>query len=196
MAYTDVGFFPSDFYSGIAIKEIQQTIQTGYTSEGIFIDSTTQSGSPVDVPKTVMYGANKNSDTNLVNYTDGIFTALVTGPFAFKSRIRAGRTGGSGSSHLFFWVEASVNGGSTWNVLGTPVDLRLDNANDNAIFFDYSPLMLVQGLKLRTRFARSSSGSNSGDLVPSSPSTVLQTYGILPAPSAQITVYRRDGYVY
>ena len=35
-----------------------------YTTEGVFTDNTTQSGSPLDTPKIVNYGTNKNSNND------------------------------------------------------------------------------------------------------------------------------------
>lgn len=170
---------------------------SGLTLEVSFTDATTQSGSPIDTPKQVKYGAALTSPSGIAFMgADGTLTILKTGPFFIKSRLRVGRTGASGVSSIFFWVEISIDGGATWNILGNSIDIRLDNSTESDVFFDFSTLFLNQGIKLRSMFARSSTGDNSGDLMPSSPSAALQAYGVPIAPSAQISIYRSRSYRY
>jgi len=169
----------------------------GTTLESSFTDTTTQSGSPIDTPKQVKYGPALTSPSGIVSIdATGTLTVLKTGPLFIKSRLRVGRTGASGVSSIFFWVEISPDGGAVWNIFGNSIDIRLDNSTESDVFFDFSTLFLENGIKLRSMFARSSTGDNSGDLMPSAPSAALQAYGVPTAPSAQISVYRSRDYLY
>lgn len=162
-----------------------------------FVDATTQSGAPIDTPIQVKYGPAKVSANGIIDMAaDGTLTILKGGPFLFKSRLRASRTGAAGTSSLFFWVELSSDGGASWIILGNTIDIRLENSNQEDVFFDFSSLTLPSGIKLRSMFARSSTGSNFGDLVPSTPSAALQAYGLTTAPSAQLSVYTNNDYLY
>lgn len=162
-----------------------------------FVDLTLQTGAPLDTPIQVKYGPAKTSPNSILSIdAAGTLTILKGGPFLFKSRLRASRSGASGTSSLFFWVEISTNGGATWTILGNSIDIRLENANQQDVFFDFSSLTLPKGIKLRSMFARSSTGSDFGDLVPSVPSAALQTYGLPTAPSAQLSIYTNNNYNY
>lgn len=157
----------------------------------VFTDTTLQSGAPIDTPKTVIYGASKQDPLGYIDYngTTGEFTILKGGTFGIKTRIRAGRQSATGTTQMYFWAEISVDGGNTWQITGQTIDVRLRNANDTRIFFDYAWITLPAGVMLRSRFARSSTGSDFGDLTPSTPSTALQALGVTDSPSAQLTVY-------
>lgn len=169
----------------------------GSTLEVSFTDLTSQLGATADAVKQVKYGPAQTSPTGIVSIdATGNLTIIKTGPFFIKSRLRIGRTGASGVSSIFFWVEISINGGSTWDILGNSIDVKLDNSTESDVFFDFSTLFLNAGIKLRSMFARSSTGDNSGDLLPSVPSAALQAYGVPTAPSAQISIYRARGYPY
>ena len=171
--------------------------RAGSTLEVSYTDTTTQSGSPVDTPKQVKYGAPATSPSGIVSIdAAGVLTVLQTGPLFIKSRLRVGRSGAAGVSSIFFWVEISLDGGVVWNILGNSIDVRLDSSTENDVFFDFSTLFLDKGIKLRSMFARSSTGNNSGDLIPSTPSAALQAYGVPIAPSAQISIYRSRDYLY
>lgn len=172
-------------------------VNAGSTLEATFLDTTTQSGAPVDTPIQVKYGPDSSPGLGIVSMSAvGTLTILKTGPLFIKSRLRVGRTGASGISSVFFWVEISLDDGATWNILGNSIDVRLDNSTESDVFFDFSTLFLTKGTKLRSMFARSSTGNNSGDLMPSTPSATLLAYGVQPAPSAQISVYRSRDYPY
>lgn len=191
-----VSDFHPDYYQSSAIRDIQNGLLCGIISEGIFTSMVTQSGSPVDTPKLVSYGSNKTSDTGVVSYVDGIFTVMKSGALFFKSRLRAGRSGASGVSHLFFWVEASIDGGVVWNKLGNSVNIHLNSSTETQTFFDFAGLYGVAGMKMRTMFARSSTGNDSGDLIAEVPSAALIAAGVLGAPSAQITIYKVPNVIY
>lgn len=161
----------------------------GYRVEGSFLSIITQSGVE-DTPTTIDFGAGGETiNGHLSVSSDGEITVLNSGYFAFKQRFRAKRSGASGYSELFFWVEVSVNGGVDWSIIGTSVDLSLNNSNETTVFFDIALAYFQAGIKLRNRFARSSTGDDSGDLVEGTPSAALSTAGVPIAPSAQITIY-------
>lgn len=169
----------------------------GSTLEVSFTDLTIQAGATADTVRQVKYGPALTSPGGIASIDAvGTLTILKTGPFFIKSRLRIGRAGAAGVSSIFFWVEISANGGSAWNILGNSIDVRLDNSTESDVFFDFSTLFLNAGIKLRSMFARSSTGNNSGDLLPSVPSAALQAYGVPTAPSAQISIYRSRDYPY
>jgi len=189
----------TDLYQNLKLKEIAAALDKlgGSSLHENFIDTTTQLGSPVDVPVQVKYGAAKTSPNGVLSIdNNGTLTVLKGGPLLIKSRLRAARSGASGTSSLFFWVESSLDGGSSWSILGNSIDIRLENSNQQDVFFDFSSLTLPAGIKLRSMFARSSTGSDFGDLVPSAPSLLLQSYGVPTAPSAQLSIYTFNDYVY
>lgn len=169
----------------------------GYTIENVFTDTTTQSGAPIDTPKTVLFGTGSTSPNGIVSVdASGVFTQLKGGPLLVKQRVRLGRTGASGTSIAFFWAEVSLDGGSTWVVVGTSVSLELTSASETKVFFDFSPINFPAGTKFRARWARSSTGSDFGQLQPATPSAALQALGAPIAPTAQFTIYTLDSYTY
>lgn len=179
------------------ITDVNELRRTSWTIEDSFTDFTTQSGSPLNTPKVVKYGAAKTSTSGIVSVdADGIFTFHKTSTLFAKSRIRAGRSGASGYSSIFFWAETSVDGGSTWQIFGNSIDIRLNNSEESDLFFDISAVVFPAGIKFRSMFARSSTGDNSGDLMASTPSAALVSYGVPVAPSAQISIYRSTTYPY
>ena len=141
----------------------QETI--GYTTQGTFVSGDLQVGA------------------------DGVITVNTDLFWSIKQRFRAGRTGASGVSELFFWAEISTDDGVTWNILGASVDIPLNSSSDTVVFFDIANIQVPAGTKLRNRFARSSTGNDSGDLRVGAPSAALQALGVQDAPSAQITFY-------
>lgn len=162
----------------------------GYTNSGTFISTATQSG-VIDVATTVTFGAGGSTTGNHVSVgSDGVITVNTDSYLSVKQRFRAGRVGASGASDLFFWAEISADDGATWSVLGNSVDISLENASSTVVFFDLSTVFLPAGTKIRNKFARSSDGDDSGDLIPKTPSATLAALGVPIAPSAQITIYR------
>lgn len=170
----------------------------GYALEDNFVDYTTQTTTTTDTGKNVLYGGAKTSPNGLMSVSAaGVLTVLKSGPLAFKSRVRVGRTGASGISHIIFWVEASVNGGVSWVLNGNPVDVFLDSSHDLDVFFDFSTIKVVKGLQLRSRWARSSDGDNSGDIRPTTLPVPLQSVvGATQVAAAQLTIYRLEGFNY
>lgn len=162
---------------------------TGYTSQGEFISEDLQVGA-LDTPQTITFGAGGTTANGGATVgADGIVTVNTALFWSIKQRFRAGRTGASGVSELFFWAEISIDGGVTWVILGTSVDIPLNSSSDTVVFFDLSNIQVPVGAKLRNRFARSSTGNDSGDLRARAPSAALQALGVQDAPSAQITFY-------
>lgn len=179
------------------VTDVNALRRTGWTIEDSFTDFTTQLGSPIDTPKVVKYGNAKTSPSGIVSVdANGIFTFNKTAALFAKSRIRAGRSGASGYSSIFFWAETSIDNGATWQVFGNSIDVHLNNAQESELFFDISAVVFPAGLKFRSMFARSSTGDDSGDLMTSTPSAALQAYGVPIAPSAQISIYRSTTYPY
>lgn len=150
-----------------------------------------QNPTGVDTPTQITYGAGgTSSDGSITLASDGNLTFNETGFYALKARYRFGRDGAAGVSNLFNWVEISVDGGNNWDVIGNAIDVTLRNSSEVNIFFDLSILEFQQGVMLRAMFARSSTGSDFGGLIPSPISAPLSALGIPDAPSAQLTVYR------
>lgn len=172
--------------------------QLGYTIEADFVDYTLQTTTTQDTAKNVLYGALKTSTNGLLQMdATGVLTVLKTGPYAFKSRTRIGRTGASGISDLVVWIETSTDGGSTWLLTGNPVCAFLNNSSDIDLFFDFTPARLTKGFKLRARWARDSGGDNSGDLRPFTLSDPLAAIVTVPqVASAQVSAYRLNGFNY
>ena len=162
----------------------------GYDTEGTFLSYDLQSGIE-DVPSTITFGAGGTTTNGHVSVgASGEFEVLTDGFYAIKQRFRVGRSGAAGVSQMFFWAEVSGDGGVSWSTIGTSVDIPLDSSNETEVFFDLTPLRLLAGTKLRNRFARSSTGNDSGDLIPAVPSTALSLIGAPDAPSAQVTIYK------
>ena len=161
----------------------------GYTSIGSFVDDNLQIGI-TDTPKTIVFGAGgMTTDGGATVAANGEVTVNIANYYSIKQRFRAGRTGASGISELFFWAEISNDGGSNWTVLGNSVDITLDSSNDTTVFYDMAKVYLPVGIIIRNRFARSSTGDDSGDLRSATPSTILTGLGVPIAPSSQITIY-------
>ena len=178
-------------------EQLMNPSSSYFTIEDSFTDMTTQTAPTPDSPITVKFGSAKTTPSGLLSMdAAGVLTVLKEGPYFAKTRVNCGRTGSSGTSILHLWVEISVDGGATWLVSGNIVDIRLDNASDTDTFFDMTPVYLPAGAKARTRFVRSSLGNNSGDITSSTLSTALQTYGLTPAPSAQLSMYKSNDWVY
>lgn len=175
----------------------ENALKDYYTIEGEFRDFTDQLQTVTDAPLTVKYGPASTTSNELLSVDNlGVITVNKTGPLFIKTRIRTGRIGSSGTSSLFFYIEVSMDGGTTWIVSGNAVDIRMSNPDDTKLFFDSTPLFATAGMKYRTRWVRSSLGANSGDLLSTSPSAALLALGVPSSPSAQFTVYRSANWLY
>lgn len=169
-----------------------------YIVEQDYVSSIVQNPSSLDVPVQVSYGTGATSTNGIISVdAQGTITCLKSGPLFFKTRHRVGRSGASGISHVFQWIETSLNGGTTWIKIGNSISVSLDNSNDVAFFFDSTPFFMQAGQKLRSMIARSSlGGSNSGGLLPEQPSAALLALGVNVSPSAQLTIYRLENWNY
>lgn len=202
MPIEKIGYVAPKFLQNHKINELIDfsndiTFGGAWQLETEFTDITTQSGAPIDTPKTVIYGAAKTSPNNLISIDNsGVITFLKGGPFGAKTRHRVTRTGQAGTSSTWFWVELSFDGGSTWAVFGNAVDIRLSGSSDSRLFFDFSQVTLPAGTKARSRWARSSTGVDDGNLTSTLPSTALQALNVPVSPSAQIAFYRNTLYEY
>lgn len=162
----------------------------GYGTDGNFLSTASQTGVS-DTPKTITFGAGGTTTSGAVSVAaSGHITIVDAGYYSLKQRFRVSRTGASGVSQVFFWAEISVDSGATWNVTGNSVVVSLNASIDTTVFFDLANLDLPAGVQLRNRFARSSTGDDSGDLTSTAPSSTLTGLGVLMAPSAQITIYK------
>ena len=163
---------------------------TGYVEEGVFISIDTQVGVE-DTPKTVEFGAGGLSNNGHINVdSNGELEVLTAGFYSIKQRVRVSRAGASGSSELFLWAEVSIDGGSTWLLTGNSVDVSLDTSSETMVLLDIANIALSVGVKLRSRFARSSTGTDFGDLSAGVPSAALASLGVPVAPSAQVTIFK------
>ena len=175
---------------GTGPQGFNQGAPEGYTLDGSFISEATQVGIS-DTPKTAVFGAGGVSAGGSTSMAvSGELEILATGFYALKQRFRASRTGASGVSEMFFWAEVSIDGGSNWAVTGNSVDIALDSSNETTVFFDITNIELAAGTKLRSRFSRSSEGTDFGDLSAGVPSAALIALGVPTAPSTQISIYK------
>ena len=180
------------------VSEFQNPSSSFFSIEQDFIDLTTQSGAPIDTPKAVKFGNSLTTPNGLVSYnsTNGFITVLKTGPYVFKTRARPQRTGSAGLSDTFFWIEASTDNGSTFSVLGNAVNVRLTTSSESALFFDLTPVYLPAGTILKSMWARSSTGADDVNLIPHTPSAALLALGVPASPSAQLTLYKSNNWIY
>jgi hypothetical protein len=145
----------------------------------------------LDQPLVINFGPQSQAtDNSFTLGADGVLTFNEAGYYAIKTRYRFAREGASGTSNLFNYAEASTDGGLTWTILGSVIDVTLRDSSVVNIFFDLSIIELPAGIKIRALFARSSTGSNFGGLLPSQVSAPLSALGITDAPSSQLTVYK------
>lgn len=178
------------------VTEFQNPSSSFFTIEESFTDQTTQTAITTDSPQIVKFGIAKTSPNGIISIDNtGVLTILKTGPLSFKSRVNLGRTGASGTSILHLWVEGSLDG-ITWSILGNSVKVHLDSSTEIDTFFDFTPIYLTKNYKLRTMFARSSLGTNYGDIIQAPLSSGLASYGLAPTPSAQLSVYRSNNWNY
>lgn len=166
-------------------------ILDGYILEDSFTSDATQNptGNATDVPTVVSYGINKDSPRGLISYVDGEFIINKSGYYGIKSRLRVARDSNPGICIVFLWAEISTDSGSTWSILGNSADIKLNTSDELTIFFDFAPIYIKKGVRLRSMFARDSSENNSGSLIAGIPSTALSNYGLTTSPSAQLTFY-------
>jgi hypothetical protein len=161
----------------------------GYSQIGIFNSFSTQTG-VLDAPTNIEYGAGGTTDNGEITVSSsGLISVNTTGYYSIKQRFRAERAGASAISQVFFWAETSIDAGVSWDVIDNSLDIPLNSSNETVVFFDLSTVLLPAGMLVRSRFARSSTGDDSGDLKSASPSATLSGLGVPDAPSALISIY-------
>lgn len=171
-----------------------------WTLEGTFSDFTDQIGVE-DVPKTILIGEAKTSTNGHVHVdATGVVTIVNGGAFFTESTARLDRTGGAGASEVVLWTEASPDGGATWIVTpdSHPLTGTLNGATDDVVIRGVTPINAPSGAKFRTRFARSSTGHDSGDLVGLELSATLKAAapGLTDQPSAFFEMFILPGNEY
>lgn len=167
-----------------------------WSQEAAFSDFTTQTGI-MDTPKTILFGPATVSPQGIISMdAAGIATVLRQGPLFGYTRFRVSRTGASGVSNIFLWVEVSLDGGTQWYPIGESASCSLNSSSDVTTILDLGYVTLPTGSKLRARFARSSTGSDSGDLIPLAVSTALANVGVPSTPSATSQYFTQNDFPY
>lgn len=141
---------------------------------------------------TVTFGAAQDSDDNVFSLgADGVVTINSTfhTPYRFAATFRVGRTSATGVKELLYWYESSVDGGTVWTPVDTPVVLELDDETSTVREAANVTLRDVPvGVKFRVRFARGVGGPDNGGLYFFDPTADFPDLSI--SPSAEITVTR------
>ncbi len=119
--------------------------------------ATTQLPSGLDSPLQVEFGAAQSNDYVPVS-AGGALTINTTGLYRLKVNAEIGRTGGSGTSHIF--LRALVNGTQA----GRSVAYLVSNANDTKSFTDEAWLNLPAGAVVTYEIMRDGAGHDSGGL--------------------------------
>ena len=179
------------------IENLASATESFSIEEFRFEDYTTQSIPSTDFPINVRFGFGGTSPSGIVSCDfNGVLTANSSGPMSAKIRVNTGRSGAQGVSELFFQTEMSDDNGVNWSPIGSSSFITLSNSDVNQDFFGFTPMFIPQGTKLRVRWARSSSGNNSGDLKTHQPTPLLSALGFQEVPSAAIIIYKESGYSY
>lgn len=176
-----------------------------YTEATRFADYTTQSGGAIDVLTPVLLGVGGTDSEGIVTGSGAVITVNKTGPLMIKQNFQVSRNSNPGNAEIFFQAQASLDGGATWNMIGTSVNRRISDVKTINVFFDISPIFAQAGTKFRNVWAKSSvggdpadptTGTSNGQLIYTSPSAALLNAGMGLAPSAIAVVYKLQGYNY
>ena len=177
-----------------------------YTEAGRFSENSTQPGGALDVLTTVTLGSGGTDPDGILTVApNGHVTINKTGPLMFKQTFQIAKKTNPGNVEVFFQAETSIDGGSTWQQVGSSVNRRLANQNTINVFFDVSPVLFAAGTILRSRWAQSSVGGDplnptvgvdDSDLLYTAPSAALIAAGVQAAPSALAVFYKLEGYDY
>jgi len=141
--------------------------------------ATTQLPSGLDTPLQIEFGAAQSNAYVSVS-VDGALTINIAGLYRLKVNAEIGRTGGSGTSHIF--LRALVDGTQT----GRSVAYFVSNASDNKSFTDEAWLNLPAGAVITYEIMRDSAGNDSGGLYAASATTLAWN----DAPTAALRVER------
>jgi hypothetical protein len=193
------------------LEQIYQGILSGgstpyYVESTRFTDLTTQSGGAIDTLAGVKLGVGGTDPEGLVTAdNNGVITINKTGPYMVKQSFQITRNTTPGNAEIFFQAQSSVDNGVTWSALGNAINRRISNDNTINVFFDFSPVFLPAGIKVRNVWAKSSVGGDPADpsvgvdnglLIYTAPSAALTTLGVMNVPSAIAVVYKLQGYNY
>ena len=183
----------------LLIGGVEAFATEGYEQELQLRDDTTQVGQQGAVTVITFGSTPVTSPDGLFEYDGaGVFKILKSGPVCTKNRFRVGRAGASGVSNVLFTAQVSVDQGGSWLPFpgGLTVDYLLDNSNTLHIFLDLAFFDLTPGVWFRQVFSRSSVDNDSGDLIPFVPDAADKLLGFDDVPSAQIVVYKVQGFDY
>ena len=141
--------------------------------------ATTQLPSGLDAPIQIEFGAAQSNDYVSLS-ASGALTINTAGLYRLKVNAEIGRTGGSGTSHIF--LRALVDGTQA----GRSVAYLVANANDTKSFTDEAWLNLPAGTVITYEIMRDSAGHDSGGLYAASATTLAWN----DAPTAALRVER------
>tara|TARA_R110001606_G_scaffold392731_1_gene561986 strand:+ start:2144 stop:2749 length:606 start_codon:yes stop_codon:yes gene_type:complete len=193
------------------LEQIYQATLSGgstpyYVEATRFTDLTTQTGGAIDTLAGVKLGAGGTDPEGLVSAdVNGVITINKTGPYMVKQSFQITRNTTPGNAEIFFQAQSSADNGVTWTALGNAINRRISNDNTINVFFDFSPVFLPAGIKVRNVWAKSSVGGDPADpsvgvdnglLIYTAPSAALTTLGVMNVPSAIAVVYKLQGYNY
>ena len=193
------------------LEQIYQATLSGgstpyYTEATRFVDLTTQTGSAIDTFANVTLGAGGTDAEGLVTAdANGVITINKTGPYMVKQSFQITRNTTPGNAEIFFQAQISTDAGLTFTALGNAINRRISNDSTINVFFDFSPVFLPAGVKVRNVWAKSSvggdptdptTGVNNGLLIYTAPSATLTALGLMDVPSAIAVVYKLQGYNY
>ncbi len=186
---------------GISEEKANELISLygGYRPVAAFVDITTQMpiGNTTDTLTPVLFGSGGTSGDGVISMdSNGVFTNVKSGYWFLKARARAKRTGANQTSELFFQFYKRLSSSEPWLPLGASVDIELDNAKQTEVVLDESFFYGDVGNQFYLGWSRSSTGDNSGELVPGFPSTALSALDIQVSPSAQATIFTLADYDY
>ena len=156
----------------VASMTIERLLDTSSTAS-------TQLPSGLDTPQQIEFGAAQSNDYVSLSAV-GALTINTAGLYRLKVNAEIGRTGGSGTSHIF--LRALLNGTQA----GRSVAYLVSNADDNKSFTDEAWLDLPAGAVITYEIMRDNAGNNSGGLYAASATTLAWN----DAPTAALRVER------
>lgn len=165
----------SMLYAAAGVKEVE-VLRSAST--------TTQAPSALDTPYQVIFGAASGTSASPVMLNAaGLITFNAAGNYAVRIKLQKGRTTGTGIAIIFSRV--LINGAA----FGSPTVARMENANPISPMESRIAINVPAGSTMVVQIIRDSGGTNSGGLVPLTPTT-LTSWGA--APSALLVVSRLE----
>ena len=141
----------------------------------------TQEPTVTDTPLQLEMGVAQGSGSDPVMLDSlGVVTINQTGRYTFSALMHFGRSGGTGTSHIYF--RQVFNGVQAGNTLFAKVD---DAEVIQPVTVTFSA-QLAAGTEIRYQIIRDSAGNNSGGLVENTPSDA----GWNDAPTISVTISR------